>query len=84
MNDKTTETVSVISAAIAALEPSPPPPPVSLTLRGVTVARVLGVSYRTLMRRPQDFPRAAFGAGKNRRWFRADVERWLRERAARA
>jgi predicted DNA-binding transcriptional regulator AlpA len=71
--------MSEISAAIAALEP---PPPASLTLRGPTVAKLLGVHIRTLVRNPDKFPKPAFGTGKLRRWLRADVEKFLTQRAA--
>ena len=67
-------------AALAAPEPAA----TSATLNGVALARLLGVSYRTLMRRPGDYPRPAFGAGKLRRWLKADVERWLADRSKEA
>lgn len=54
------------------------------TLTGPQIHRALGWSDTTLRRkwRQGEFPPPAFGQGKARRWYVADVMRWLEEQKA--
>lgn len=53
----------------------------SQTLDRKTLALLIGVSERTLdrMRHDRGFPRPLTGNGRNPRWSRPVIERWLQQ-----
>jgi predicted DNA-binding transcriptional regulator AlpA len=75
------EVVRDLRSELAVLRGSSPHPPVDgRTLMGpADVARMLGVSTRTLrrLRKSRRFPRPIRGSGRRPRWTRASIRRFM-------